>query len=148
LLLHEKVDPSAKNNYCILVASKSGFYDIVCLLLCHPQVDPPLSAFLASCENGHTAIAKRLIEDSRVDPSDSTCLVLASENGHTDIVALLLSDPRIDPATQSNLPVITAKEKGYDNIVRLLMQHEKVRRQLYLQQMMEKSKENSECTIL
>ena len=55
-------------------------------------------------ENGHLHIVDRLLQDSRVDPSDrNNCAIgWASLKGHLHIVERLLQDPRVDPSDLNN----------------------------------------------
>jgi len=100
LLLDDRVDPSANDNWALIAAS----------------------------ENGHLEIVKLLLSDSRVDPSaeDNRALVLASQNGYLEIVKLLLSDARVDPSDQDNFALIFASKNGHLEIVKLLLSYARV----------------------
>lgn len=76
LLKDERVDPSNKDNYAILLASKNGYYNIV----------------------------KLLLKDKRVDPSDLNNLAIqyASQNRHFEVVDFLWNDKRIKNSLMNN----------------------------------------------
>ena len=64
-----QVDPSARNNFAIIEASKNGYHQVVSLLL----------------------------EDPRVEPSADydAAIQKASRNGHEEVVSILAADPRV-----------------------------------------------------
>ena len=92
------VDPSARNNWAIQVASCYGHIEIVRLLLEDPRVDP------SACSN--------------------YAIRWASENGYLEVVRLLLTDSRVDPSALENMAIIWAKETGHTEIVDLLTEHQ------------------------
>ena len=81
---------------------------------------------------GRINVVKRLLLDSRVDPSDqdNIALIMASELGYIEIVELLLSDSRVDPSDQINRAIFSASQRGHLNIVRRLLQDSRVVRTL------------------
>jgi ankyrin repeat protein len=69
LLPGHKVNPAARDNNAIILASIKG----------------------------HTKIVKLMLADHRVNPAahNNRAIKIASENGHTEVVNLLLNDPRV-----------------------------------------------------
>jgi len=90
LLSDLRVDPSAKNNFAIRMASRDGYDKAVALLLNNPRVDPSVEVNYA--------------------------IRIASENGHDKVVALLLTDPRVDPSAEVNIAIRWASENGHDKV--------------------------------
>ena len=88
LLLNDKrVNPSDRNNWAIILASKDGYFDIV----------------------------KLLLEDKRVDPSDHSnyftkensynwAIYLAFSNGYFNISNLLWQDQRVKNTLKKDIP--------------------------------------------
>ena len=130
-LLELGVDLSAKNNIAIRWASRSGYTEIVRILLEDEKVDPSAinnSAILSASRDGHIEIVRMLLEDERVDPSahDNQALRLASMNGHAEVVKVLLADPRVDPSAIDNYAIRWASENGNEEVVRILLADERV----------------------
>lgn len=105
LLYDLKVDPSFKDNFCLIEAVFEGYYEIVELLLKHPKVNPaalnnaPITNAVMYCRG---EIIELLLRDPRVDPAQSTrCLVHAVENAWKNparglnTLKLLLRDGRV-----------------------------------------------------
>jgi ankyrin repeat protein len=65
-----RIDPSDRDNECLIIASKKGHLKIVELLLKYPKVDP-------TAQN-HKAIRN------------------ASRKGYVDVIELLMKDPRVN----------------------------------------------------
>lgn len=70
--------------------------------------------------NGHTEMVKSLLANPLVDPSadENQALRLAVENGHIETVKILTDDYRVHPDRKM---IITASEKGFTEIVRILL---------------------------
>jgi hypothetical protein len=103
LLQDERVDPSANNNYAIGFGAQNGHLDVVERLLQDVRVDPSADdndAVAWAAGNGHLAVAERLLQDKRVDPSanNNYAVQLAAQNGHHAVVDRLLEDDRVDVA--------------------------------------------------
>jgi len=81
-MLIARVNPSAKDNYAIRMAS----------------------------EYGHTGVVKVLLADTRVNPSAfaNYAIRYASENGHTEVVKMLL--PRINPSEDFKYTICDASQ--------------------------------------
>jgi hypothetical protein len=69
-----------------------------------------------------------VIENVTKDPSEEAATTLnkifyelVTENTMVDVIELLLKNPRINPASNSNIAIITASEKGNVKIVELLL---------------------------
>jgi len=76
-----------------------------------------------SCENGHTDIVKKILENPNVDVNtqDGYPICIASKNGHYDIVKLLLNHKDIIPNLYHSFCLIWASENGHYDIVKLLL---------------------------
>jgi hypothetical protein len=79
-------------------------------------------------KKGDSKWLSELIINPLVDPSarDDEALRNACTNGHTDCVRLLLSDERCNPGVLDNYCLIWAASCGFDEIVRMLVDHSKV----------------------
>ena len=87
---------------------------------------------IQACGSGHLAIVERLLQDSRVDPSDNDnwAIIFASENGHSAIVERLLQDSRVDPSDDENLAIRWASQNGHSAIVECLLRDDRVDRDI------------------
>ena len=76
-----------------------------------------------SCENGHTDIVKKILENPNVDVNiqDGYPICIASKNGHYNIVKLLLNHKDIIPNLYHSFCLIWASENGHYYIVKLLL---------------------------
>lgn len=97
LLTNDRVNPSARNNYCIRKAT----------------------------EIGQTNVVRMLLADKRVNPTanDNYAIQAAAERGFEAIVRLLLEDKRVNPTADDNYGLRKAAEQGFDTIVELLKRH-------------------------
>jgi ankyrin repeat protein len=108
--------------------------DFVKLLLKNEEVDPNINKFaiLESCRSGYIEILQLLLNDKRINPtegdkySNCTPISLAAQNGHLDVVQLLLNDPRVDPSVNENNSIINASKNGHLDIVELLLKDKRV----------------------
>lgn len=87
-------DPSADDNYALIVAAERGYLATVNRLLKDPRVNPGdfnNAAIRSAAWRGHANVVKRLLEDSRVDPSAASNFALrtAIERNHEEVVKLL-----------------------------------------------------------
>jgi hypothetical protein len=73
-----------------------------------------------------------LLEDKDVNPSSNKNFMirLSSLYGYIDMTKLLLNDKRVNPSDLNNLAIISAFEKGTDEIVNLLWKHQSVKNTL------------------
>ena len=131
ILLWIGVDPSARFNLAIRLASANGQIDVVRLLLQDERVDPSAEfnyAIRFASANGQIDVVRLLLQDERVDPSaeNNYAIGIASANGHADIVRLLLHDERVDPSAENNYAIKFASANGRIDVVRLLLQDERV----------------------
>ena len=95
-------------------ACSEGHFDIMIYLLKNPNVDVTGDNFdnfpiKSSCHNGHTKIAKYLLETEGIkdliDPTDTNNAALqgACGNRHYEIIKMLLNDGRSDPLSNENI---------------------------------------------
>ncbi len=94
LLLDERVDPAADDNYAIRYAA----------------------------ENGHLQVVNRLLQDERVDPAaqDNDAICCAARYGHLQVVNRLLLDDRVDPTAQDNFAICSALVYGHAEVMNRL----------------------------
>lgn len=73
-----------------------------------------------------------LLRDGRCDASinDDELLKTACKLNEPGLVRLLLKNSRVNPATENNLPINVAFDKGYWNIVEQLLEFDCVRESL------------------
>jgi ankyrin repeat protein len=119
-------DPSVKDNFAVLAASKNGHIDIVRLLLEDPRVSLTTEnddVLNMACKKGQLDLVRIFLADNRIDPTanDSQALTTACDGGHVDIVKLMMEDSRIDPSTNDNTALICACSKGCVEVVQLLL---------------------------
>jgi hypothetical protein len=86
------------------------------------------TAIVDASWSGHVGIVKRLLQDSRFDPSFEFCwsIRLASLRGHVEVVDCLLQDSRIDPSALDNCAIRWAAERGHAEVVERLLQDSRV----------------------
>ena len=81
--LLQRVNPSADDNWAIRQSSKSGYVEMVKLLLADKRVDPSADnnfAIKIAFENGHAEIKKLLLSDERVNhPANNENIKLLEE---------------------------------------------------------------------
>lgn len=142
LLKHPKVDPSAFNDECIKIACFNGNVEMVKLLLEDIRVDPKgqiIGGIITGSmknEFNHSykpEIIKLLINDFRMNSNNISGLLNACYTGNQKIVERILTDPeykQIDPSDHSNNALNIACEKGYLEIVKMLLNHDKVKEKL------------------
>lgn len=119
-------DPSVKDNFAILAASKNGHIDIVRLLLDDPRVSLTTEkddVLNMACKKGQLDLVRIFLADNRVDPTanDSQAFATACEGGHVDVVKLMMEDSRIDPSINNSTALIYACAKGRVEVVKLLL---------------------------
>jgi hypothetical protein len=92
--LFSRVDPSARENYCIREASAEGHTKVVVYLLQQPEVDPCAdndASLVRAASGGHGGVVRALLEDSRVDPSSLKALLCANEVGADYVVHMIFN---------------------------------------------------------
>ncbi len=112
-----------------IFACSLGYYQIVDLLLTHPQVDPHYGSDVAiknAVINGDYQLLKRLVKGKHVDQNSFPAVMLAIKNGHYYILKLLLKDKRIDPSTNDNIAIINSVAYSQYNMVKLLLKDPRV----------------------
>ncbi|KAJ3252007.1 hypothetical protein HK103_001882 [Boothiomyces macroporosus] len=119
------VDPSFDSDLALRIACKKGYFDITKLLVSDSRVNIHSQANYALCwaaRKGHLAIVKLLVEKG-ADPSDNDNFSLkhSCRNGHYEIVKLLLQDSRVDKHADNDYAIAWAQEKGFEQIVQLLL---------------------------
>lgn len=127
-----RIDPSQDSNKALRLASEKGYTEIIKLLLRYDCVDPTVMdnspIEMAACY-GRLQVVKLLLADERVSRLDrikGNVIQFASRGGHVDIVKFLLTYPYIDPTAQDNSAIRLAAEHGRAEVVRLLLQDERV----------------------
>ena len=101
LLTRTIVDPSARDNFAVRLASRNGHLEVVKLLLTHPKVDPSADdnyAIRWASKNGYLEVVKLLLSlpsKQGVYPTVdiSEAIRLSSQNGHSDVVKVLKEYP-------------------------------------------------------
>jgi hypothetical protein len=83
---------------------------------------------LKIAENGHFKVVKRLLSNSRVDPSSEDdyansrvdpaqnndyAIRMATAKGHLEVVKLLISDLRVNASSDDDYAIQTASQNGH-----------------------------------
>ena len=128
LLQDGRVDPSSSGtNDALLIATCRGDAKIVELLL--EKVDPNQvasgdSPLVCAIEFERVEVVRVLLEDGRIDPSDSCNAALAAARceGNLDIINMLLQDGRVSfNNPETTLLFLWAVKKGHDGLVKTLL---------------------------
>ena len=92
-----------------------------------PAAKYDLAISLASRE-GHLSVVERLLQDARVDPSanNNFAIRLASEHRHFPVVERLLHDARVNPSAFNNLVIRVSLSTGHLSLVNRLLQDDRV----------------------
>jgi len=137
LLKDSRVDPRGPLNWAIRKSSSNGHLEIVKLLLLDGRANPGYlnnDAISWAASHGHTEVVRELLKDPRVDPSilRNGPILSASHTGNIEMMRILLKDPRVDPSVDNNyiIKCIPKNLNNYEDIVRLLIKHPKVRKGL------------------
>jgi ankyrin repeat protein len=116
-------DPRLDNNYAIRLAAKHGNVDATKCLLKVEYVDPAFNdnepLILAITENSSYPTVEY------VNPAFNGNVQLSSSKGYAEIVSLLLNDPRVNPSDSDNAALLYAVNAGNVEIVRMLMDYGK-----------------------
>lgn len=122
------LDVNVEDGWLLGKAAKSGYAEVVRMLLNNPQTEPSLSGNYAvriSAEKGHYQIVKMLLANPKVDPSADGNIALrrAAELGHDDVVELLLTHPKVNPAVYDHNALYRAILNGHNRVVQKLIAH-------------------------
>eukprot|EP00944_MAST-04C_sp_MAST-4C-sp1_P014591 g14591.t1 len=132
LLVHEEIN---LNEHTCYLALEKGYANVVKLFLARDEIDVNIALHLAS-ENGHTDVVKLLLARDEIDVNITWHL--ASENGHTDVVKLARDEIDVNNyalkdyplkkyhRTGEMTPLHRASEKGYANVVKLLLARDEI----------------------
>jgi ankyrin repeat protein len=136
LLKYTEIDPSANNNSAIYTLAgniaqnpidRENNIKIARLLLEDPRVNPS-EALSMAVHTGNIDIINLLLENKRVDPSNNnnSLIIRASSKGYFNVVKKLLLDPRVDPSANGNSALRSASRHDHYDIVKLLMSDPRV----------------------
>ncbi|MBT4963220.1 MAG: hypothetical protein HOI53_04195 [Francisellaceae bacterium] len=159
LIRDDRVVPSARDNYPICKASFNGDIEMVELLLnCH-SVNPAARnnlPFRIAAKNNHPKVLHLLSNDNRVNlfGNNNSLLRIAAKTGETGVIAFLLKISQatntswtlksiidtgkkliwgsIDPTVNNNEPIISAVIYGHSEIVRILLNDDRVDLSLFV----------------
>jgi hypothetical protein len=86
------------------------------------------SKFLIAITKNNTELISKLLQDSRVDPSDDDdwAIVLAFKFGHYDSIKILLEDKRTNPSNRNNVPLQLASFFPEEKFIKLLLNDPRV----------------------
>lgn len=103
---------SKPNSKMFVHSCECQHLDVVEYLIDHPNVDPGYDnneAIRSACVRGDYTIAKFLLQNPRVNPSDGdNAPIKCAVMGSGEIVRLLLKDSRVDPTVNENQPLRVA----------------------------------------
>jgi len=103
---------------------------LVKFLLAQPNIDPSIGSNAAlnfSCRAGDINLVRKLLADSRVDPSNPKHLWAATCYEHWEIAMELTRDIRVDPTGHNNYLMRKLLETGKREFFRKLLQHPKIK---------------------
>lgn len=118
-------------------AVENGFHEEVKKLLLNNQVDPTkpfvydYNALSVAASEGDSQMVSILLKDGRIDPNQmvgyrSFAISLAALENKLEVVKVLISDNRTNPSIFENQALDMASSKGHLDIVKVLLQSEKV----------------------
>lgn len=90
------------------------------------NVVPSSVDMLTASTYGFADIVALLLNDGRADPNFDTPMTAAALSGHETVVKLLLADVRVDPSGDDNAAIRHAATRGFDRVVRLLVQDARI----------------------
>jgi len=133
LLNDTRVDPNKSNT--LDIACAWGRTDVVRVLLNDPRVtfpDSNLSLLCIPCRDEYIDILRMLLDDPRINTKKalqhgfrlSTWQAVANER--IEAIRLMIADPRVDPTVEDNDLIQHACEKGYIEIVQILLSDPRV----------------------
>ncbi|KAJ3022519.1 UNVERIFIED_CONTAM: hypothetical protein HDU68_009055 [Siphonaria sp. JEL0065] len=121
LLRHCNADPCEKKNWAIRIAAFSGRDSALDVLLKDGRIDPTHVAYVfeagAEDEDGVQGIPRNLIEIAVMKAPAESC---------TNVVKRLLDDGRVDASENENHALCVAAEKGFLDVVALLLEDSRV----------------------
>jgi ankyrin repeat protein len=130
LLVDHRINPTKCKRNLFEIINSPYFEAIAETLLNDGRVNPSgpngdQSPIRRASRLGSATIVKRLLADSRVDPSKGSPSALeeAIEGRHLGVVRLLLSDPRVDPSVndQAVLRLVLSEETRNGNLTTELL---------------------------
>ena len=131
LLKDPRVIKITDYNVIFIIAVKSGYPEVVKLLLQHDKVDPGAhrdAAIIAACGTRHMRhmSRKRITESGEVIRETKYVEDKKMQENQLEIVNLLLNDERVDPSNQSDKALIEAVQVRSWRIVKRLLQDDRV----------------------
>ncbi|KAJ3006711.1 UNVERIFIED_CONTAM: hypothetical protein HDU68_003925 [Siphonaria sp. JEL0065] len=132
LLKDERVDPAAEDSSALALAAASGRVGCVRLLMEDGRSDPSTfqnHGLRIAATKGFHEVVELLLTDARVNPSVDHGIALRSSvsHGHAKVLEVLLKDNRVDPnVVVSWACLITACEKGFADVVRVILGEPKI----------------------
>ena len=136
LLKHPDIDPSHRDNYCILTVFMNGcsiteYFDTIKLLLADPRVNPAVRRnrpIEYACGFGHTGLVQLLLANPRVNPADNhnRAIIVACSNNRLETIQLMLADHRVDPSDRDNAAIKEAAESRQKDTLLLLLGSSKI----------------------
>jgi serine/threonine-protein phosphatase 6 regulatory ankyrin repeat subunit B len=122
--------------YAFTLASGNGHLEILKLILASDKLSYESylnknSAFISALENNKSEIVKFLIENgadiNSTNYKGSTSLFLATMNKNEKIIKFLIDKgAKYQHNKDKNTPLIYASQKGYNEVVELLIEHSKI----------------------
>ncbi|KAJ3140858.1 hypothetical protein HK100_008733 [Physocladia obscura] len=131
LLQDKRVDPAARKSSALVDACSLNHVNIAELLIHDGRCDPTVQSNYALVKfakiAGRSDVLRKLLLDSRVDPSfsDQMFLKVAVQQGVVENVEVILQDSRVDPSSESNWCIRHACKHGKLDIVKLLLANDK-----------------------
>lgn len=139
LIQNKNVDPATEDNLPFTVAAEYGHLNIIKVLCCESRVSVKSDnycAFRFAVMGGHVEVVKFLITQMGIPPNvcKNYGLRVACITGNIAMAKLFLNhsttdtkeEIRVNPAVNNNDCLIKACDSGYTEIVKMLLQTEKV----------------------
>ena len=133
MLENVHINPAARNNEAIRIASAIGDIDMFRLLLNRPEVNPGAmnnEALVNAVKYGRVEIVRLLLANPNNEINaaarNNEAIRLASGRDNIDMVRLLLNRPEVNPGAMNNEALIDAVRYRNIEIVRLLLAHPNV----------------------
>ncbi|KAI9352827.1 ankyrin repeat-containing domain protein, partial [Obelidium mucronatum] len=126
-LLSEGLPIQSQENRAFRWAARTGYYEVVKLLIGHPDVDPTDQkhyAIASTPDLEYVDVVKLLLADPRIDPTaqQNLCMRWACDHEHWETVDLLLADERVDPSANDNYLVLSLLNKKRLGLVKELLE--------------------------
>ncbi|KAJ3071388.1 hypothetical protein HDU98_005418 [Podochytrium sp. JEL0797] len=130
-LLDAKFPINIQENRAFRWSARSGYLEVVRLLLSNPDVNPADQqhyAIASTPDDEFPEVVKLLLTDERIDPTAQNHLAIrwACDHDHLSTVQLLLADPRIDPGTNNNYVALQLLNKNHPDVVLDLLTHNRI----------------------